>query len=58
MLLLKLQLIKYIGPKEINGLLVPPGKAPILLTGHLITGYPFMFITKTCSCNIQRFLKL
>ena len=27
-----------IGPKEIDGLLVPPGKASSLLTDHLITG--------------------
>ena len=27
-------------PKEIDGLLVPPGKAYMLLTGHLITGLP------------------
>ena len=27
-----------LGSKEIDGLLVPPGKAPSLLTGHLITG--------------------
>ena len=26
------------GPKEIDGLLVPPGKAFTLLTNHLITG--------------------
>ena len=25
-------------PKEIDGLLVPPGKAYTLLTGHLING--------------------
>ena len=28
------------GPKEIDGLLVPPGKAYTPLTGHLITGQP------------------
>ena len=28
------------GPKEIDGLLVSPGKASSLLTDHLITGYP------------------
>ena len=28
-----------LGPKEIDSLLVPPGKAYTLLTGHLITGY-------------------
>ena len=28
------------GPKEIHGLLVSPGKASLLLTDHLITGYP------------------
>ena len=27
-----------LGPKEIDGLLVPPGKAYTLLTDHLITG--------------------
>ena len=27
-----------LGPKEIDGLLVPPGKACSLLTDHLITG--------------------
>ena len=27
-----------LGPKEIDGLLVLPGKASILLTDHLITG--------------------
>ena len=27
-----------LGSKEINGLLVPPGKASTLLTDHLITG--------------------
>ena len=27
-----------LGPKEIDGLLVPPGKASSLLTDHLITG--------------------
>ena len=27
-------------PKEIDGLLVPPGKAYTLVTDHLITGYP------------------
>ena len=27
-----------LGPKEIEGLLVPPGKANTLLTDHLITG--------------------
>ena len=26
------------GPEEIDGLLVPPGKAYALLTAHLITG--------------------
>ena len=26
------------GPKEIDGLLVPPGKASTLLTDHLLTG--------------------
>ena len=25
-------------PKEIDGLLLPPGKASLLLTDHLITG--------------------
>ena len=25
------------GPKEIDGVLMPPGKAYMLLTGHLIT---------------------
>ena len=29
---------RLMGPKEIDGLLVPPGKAYTLLTGHLITG--------------------
>ena len=29
-----------LGPKEIDGLLVSPGKASSLLTDHLITGYP------------------
>ena len=29
-----------LGPKEIDGLLVPPGKASTLLTDHLITGLP------------------
>ena len=28
------------GPKEIDGLLVSPGKAFSLMTDHLITGYP------------------
>ena len=28
------------GPKEIDGLLLPPGIAYTLLTDHLITGYP------------------
>ena len=28
------------GPEEIDGLLVSPGKASLLLTDHLITGYP------------------
>ena len=28
-----------LGPKEIDGLLVSPGKASLLLTDHLITGY-------------------
>ena len=28
------------GPKEIDGLLVPPGKASTLLSDHLITGQP------------------
>ena len=28
------------GPKEIDGLFVSPGKASLLLTDHLITGYP------------------
>ena len=27
-----------LGPKEIDKLLVPPGKASLLLTDHLITG--------------------
>ena len=27
-----------LGPKEIDGLLVPPGKASSLMTDHLITG--------------------
>ena len=27
-----------LGPKVINGLIVPSGKASTLLTGHLITG--------------------
>ena len=27
-----------LGPKEIDWLLVPPGKASLLLTDHLITG--------------------
>ena len=27
-----------IGPKEIDGMLVPPGKAYVLLTDHLFTG--------------------
>ena len=27
-----------LGSKEIDGLLVPPGKASLLLTDHLITG--------------------
>ena len=27
-----------LGPKEIDWVLVPPGKAYMLLTGHLITG--------------------
>ena len=27
-----------LGPKEIDGLLLPPGKACSLLTDHLITG--------------------
>ena len=29
-----------LGPKEIDGLLVSPGKASSLLTDYLITGYP------------------
>ena len=29
-----------LGPKEIDGLLVPPGKASTLLSEHLITGWP------------------
>ena len=29
-------------PEEIDGLLVPPGRASNLLTDHLITGYPLM----------------
>ena len=29
-----------LGPKEIDGLLVSPGKAFSLLTDYLITGYP------------------
>ena len=29
-----------LGPKEIDGVLVPPGKAYMLLTDHLITGLP------------------
>ena len=29
-------------PEEINGLLVPPGKAYTQLINHLITGLPFM----------------
>ena len=29
-----------LGPKEIDGLFVSPGKASSLLTDHLITGYP------------------
>ena len=28
-----------LGPKEIDGLLVPPDKAYTLLTNHLITAY-------------------
>ena len=32
-----------LGPKEIDGLLVPPGKAYSLLTDHLITGKPLRF---------------
>ena len=32
-----------LGPKEIDGLLVPPDKAYTLLTDHLITGDPFCF---------------
>ena len=28
------------GPKEVSGLLVPPGKASTLLVVHLITGLP------------------
>ena len=27
-------------PKQLDGLLVPPGKAYMLLTDHLITGLP------------------
>ena len=27
-----------LGPKEIDGLLVPPGKASLLLADHLING--------------------
>ena len=27
-----------LGPKEIDGLLMPPGKAYTMLTGYLITG--------------------
>ena len=30
------------GLEEIDGLLVPPGKASNLLIDHLITGYPLM----------------
>ena len=29
-----------LGPTEIYGLFVPPGKAYMLLTDHLITGFP------------------
>ena len=29
---------RQLGPKEIDGLLMPPGKASMLLTDHLITG--------------------
>ena len=29
-----------LGPKEVDGLHVSPGKASLLLTDHLITGYP------------------
>ena len=29
-----------LGPKEIDGLLVSPGKASMLQTGHLFTGLP------------------
>ena len=32
--------VRPLGPKEIDGLLVSPGKASLLLTDHLITGYP------------------
>ena len=31
---------RSLGPKEIDGLLVPKGKAYTLLTDHLITGEP------------------
>ena len=30
--------LRPLGPKEIDGLLVPPGKPSLLLTDHLITG--------------------
>ena len=32
-----------LGPKEKDGLFVPPGKAYTLLTDHLITGKPLWF---------------
>ena len=36
--LIALLLAHSFGPEEIDGLLVPPGKASTLLTDHLITG--------------------
>ena len=37
------QSLVFLGPKEIDGLLVPPGKAYTLLTDNLITGKPLWF---------------
>ena len=34
----KPKILNFIWPKEIDGLLVHPGKASLLLTDHLITG--------------------
>ena len=40
MLHIKFGTPRLLGPKEIEGLLVPPGKACLLLADHLITGLP------------------